>query len=490
MVAVTPRLFACATLAALVSAGLGVAARERLLAAVFRDVVLAPGSPVRGLRIAGRTLAPGESSRDLLVRQARAIESERVRLAVPGGGRALDTTLGALGVRVDVEDVAARAAAVGHHGSLAVRITERLHAARGEIDVPLEVTLDRERAIPPLVALKEETDERPVPARYDFDSKKIVPHRAGAALDLDATLATLRSVALASGATVAAGRDPRTVEASRAPVLPPITAESLRLFDPRETISRYETSFAWLGKEAPRAHNIATAAAHLDGAILGPSEVVSFNALVGPRTTDNGFERAFQIYKGEMIEGVGGGTCQVSSTLHAAALYGGLEIVERAPHSRPLGYVPLGLDSTVVYPEVDLKVRNPWPFPVAIHTHVEHGTIRVELVGERRVAPVTLARETLHVEPFTRKVEVHPELRAGRYLLKQKGIRGYDIRIMRRTTAPDGTSRVETRRDRYPETPELYWVAPGLDAAHALPPIAEGGVLRDEAAAEGSSPGI
>ncbi len=68
---------------------------------------------------------------------------------------------------------------------------------------------------------------------------------------------------------------------------------------------------------------------------------------------DNGFAKAFEIFKGEYTEGIGGGTCQVASTFHAIAFFGGLEIVQRLPHSRPSAYIPAGLDATVVYPTVD-----------------------------------------------------------------------------------------------------------------------------------------
>jgi vancomycin resistance protein YoaR len=462
------RLVASAALAGSVAVSLGSPSRERTLLSIVRDAALA-STPAAGVEIAGRPVTTGEARR-VVDRLAARVETARVRVVPVGLGRGADTTLGALGVHVDVEPMVRRANEIGNRGSFAVRLGERLAAARGAIDVPLALTFDVSRAISLLVALKESTDERAVPARYDFAEHAVVPEREGSELDVDEGLASLRR---AAARAVSDGASSLTVEIPRERREPSATAERLGHFDPRDVVATFETTYPWLGKEAPRAHNIAEAAAHLDGTVLLPHEIVSFNDVVGPRTTDNGFARAFQIYKGEMIEGVGGGTCQVSSTLHAAALYAGLRIVERAPHSRPLGYVPLGLDSTVVYPEVDLKLENPWPFPIAVHAAADRGTIRVELLGERRPATVRLVRETLHVEPYTRRVEVHPELRAGRYLLKQKGIRGYDIRVIRRVTTTDGVSREERTTDRYPETPELYWVAPGIDPDALLPPLAD-----------------
>jgi vancomycin resistance protein YoaR len=445
----------------------GVGARHADLVTIVRDAVLTPNGPVRGLRVAGRLLASGENEALAAERCARVVENTRVRLIPAGSAHSIDTTLRALGVHVDVEAIVRRASAVGRRGPLAVRIAERVAAARGDIDVPFDVIIDTDAAESVLLALKEDTDARPTAARYDFTTRRVVPHRTGSALDVDRALTSIRAAAATCNDVTSS---PQIVELPRTAVLPTVTEHAVSELRPSATIAEYATGFGWLGKEAPRARNIEVAAARLDGVVLVPNEVVSFNAIVGPRTVENGFQHAFQIYKGEMIEGVGGGTCQVSSTLHAAAVYAGLDIVERAPHSRPLGYVPLGLDS------VDLKIRNPWAFPIVIHTHTGPGSIVVQLLGERRPALVVLSRETLRVEPFTRKVEVHPELPSGRYLKKQKGISGYDVRITRRTTTPDGESHVIVSIDRYPATPELFWIAPGLDREHTLPPLPDGAV--------------
>jgi hypothetical protein len=126
-------------------------------------------------------------------------------------------------------------------------------------------------------------------------------------------------------------------------------------------IASYETRFSSSGN---RAKNIGRA---LVGSVeLAPGQTFSFNEFVGPRTSANGFLTAPVIFKGEMATGEGGGVCQVSTTLFAASRYAGLEIVERSPHSRPSSYVPPGMDSTVVWPGTDLKVRNPYPSAVRI----------------------------------------------------------------------------------------------------------------------------
>src|SRR5262249_28583373 len=137
-----------------------------------------------------------------------------------------------------------------------------------------------------------------------------------------------------------------------------VTSADLVKVDVDKVLSSYETIFATFGVGVGRSANIQNAASKIDGTIVPPGQTFSFNDLVGPRTLENGFAVAPEIMGDEMTTGVGGGTCQVSSTLHVAALYGALEIVERQSHSRPSAYTQMGLDATVSYPTVDLKVRN------------------------------------------------------------------------------------------------------------------------------------
>jgi vancomycin resistance protein YoaR len=203
-----------------------------------------------------------------------------------------------------------------------------------------------------------------------------------------------------------------------------------------------------------------------------PDEMMSFNAEVGPRSTENGFTTAPEIYKGEMREGIGGGTCQAASTLHAAAYLGGFEVVDRINHSRPSGYIPMGLDATVVYPHVDLKIRNPYAFPVVLHATADKGTLTMEIRGNGSTDAVEWTTATIGVSPYKRKIEERADLTEGKTVVKQKGIRGYRIRKTRILRPLRGEARVEEKTDVYPPTFEIFMVSPGTDPA-TLPPLPE-----------------
>jgi hypothetical protein len=258
-----------------------------------------------------------------------------------------------------------------------------------------------------------------------------------------------------------------------------VTAAKLRQLDIGTVVSSFETHFGRGGDQAPRATNIENAAKKLDGLVMEPGQLVSFNAVVGERSEANGFKMAWEIFKGEMRPGVGGGTCQVASTFHAAAFFGGMDVLERLPHSRPSAYIPMGLDSTVVWPSTDLKMRNPFPFPLVVHTLVTGNTLRVELLGKEKPLSVAFSRDTVAVLPFERRVDEEPYVKPGKAIKKQGGIRGYRIRRIRTLTTLTaagggeiGSARTEETFDFYPPTLEIYVVAPGADP-NELPDMPE-----------------
>jgi len=419
-----------------------------------------------GTRLAGEALAIGADPDALLGERASQLSSRSVEVTVEGVPDARRTfTMEELGVVLNVARTASLLHAVGHLGSHAARFAESRRAARGEIDVPIIVNVDDETARAALMPLKEDTDELPVPARLDIIRGGVVPEVPGHFVDLDGAIEQLRAAAIS-------GRG--AIELGRVPFEPRISSEFLMGVDSHELLARFQTSFSRNGEQELRAHNIETAAARLDGVVLLPHELFSFNALVGPRTVENGFSKGWEIFKGEMVEGIGGGTCQAASTLHAAAFLAGLDIIERLPHSRPSAYITMGLDATVVYPVVDLKIRNPYDFPLVIHSYVEGSAVVFELRGRERPARVTFGREVLATRPYTRKVEEKPGLRADRIVRKQHGIRGYKIRRTRTIAYEDGSARRESNVDVYWPTIELYQVAPGTDPDGKLPPPGDG----------------
>ncbi len=338
-------------------------------------------------------------------------------------------------------------------------------AYEGHVDIPLPLELDVARATERLSAVKRTEDSEPVAARLDLERHEVTPERPGRSLDVRAAVAALET-AFQTAAPPSELKFPVNLSSAPRALFP-------KELDISTVLGEFETSFSRHGDQVRRGKNIDNAAKRLDGIVIAPGETFSFNGAVGDRSVENGFEKSWEIFKGEMVEGIGGGTCQVASTFHAASFFAGLEVLERLPHSRPSAYIPMGLDATVVYPDVDLKIRNPHPFAIVLHTKTTASKLRVEVLGKARVARIGFSREVTETLPYARKVEEDPTLTGKRVLVKQHGIQGYKVRRYRTFVFPDGTRKRQEWKDTYPPTTELYRVPVGFDVAR-LPSLPSG----------------
>lgn len=428
-----------------------------------------------GTRVDGGEVPEGLAPEVWVRKRAAALLERPVAWRVAGEQREV-TTLHQLGVRVDAEATLRRAMNVGRQGSLGYRIDESWRARGGLVSVPLAWTIDVSPTVERVARLKEDVDRPGVPAAYDFENKSVKPHRDGRYLDAYATADALDRL-------VRAGGD--GLEVSVVDVPPVVTGSFLERLDISQRVGNFETRFGYLGGQANRAHNIATAAGKLDGVVMLPGQIVSFNQVVGHRTLENGFRKGWEIFKGEMVEGVGGGTCQVASTLHAAAYLSGLEVIERSPHSRPIGYVEIGLDAAVVDGLVDLKLRNPFDFPIVLHSRVDKGVLVFEILGEQRPVRVSFRGDVVGTQRYRRQIREASWLPEGRVIRKQRGISGYTVRRVRVIRDRDGRQREEVTRDYYPPTLEIYLVPPGTDPDKDLPPMPSEERGAEDAACEG-----
>jgi vancomycin resistance protein YoaR len=128
-----------------------------------------------------------------------------------------------------------------------------------------------------------------------------------------------------------------------------------------------------------RTLNLQIATDTINGIILAPGEVFSFNEIIGKTTRDKGYKPAKIFVKGKEKQGLGGGICQLSSTLYNAAEYAGLEIIERHAHSKPVHYVEKGRDAATAYGSVDLKFKNTLHRNLLITAQMKDGELIVEL---------------------------------------------------------------------------------------------------------------
>jgi len=207
-----------------------------------------------------------------------------------------------------------------------------------------------------------------------------------------------------------------------------IAALTLLSFDERERcIAAWASPLE--GRTRAQRHNAALSLERLNGAIVQPGEVFSFNQRVGSYSADEGYRPAPVSYNGQLVTAWGGGVCQCSTTVYNAALLAGMEILERHPHRFAPSYAPPGRDAAVAYDAFDLKFRNPLDVPVRIHGSVERGQIVVRFYAVGGQAPeVRVWQDVRRVIPPGR-LEMGD---GGRYRrLRTQGAPGFDVVVFR-----------------------------------------------------------
>ena len=192
-------------------------------------------------------------------------------------------------------------------------------------------------------------------------------------------------------------------------------------------LSKYDTRYDASNKD--RENNLELASNKINQAVILPGETFSYNKVVGPRTEDNGFKEAAVYQNGEVVNGLGGGICQISSTLYNAVLMANLEIVERKNHQFVTSYVPIGRDATVAYGLIDFKFKNTREYPIKISAKVVSGVVSISIEGISQKNEYTelfsyniikrLPYETQYKEDYT--------LEKGKEYVKQTGAEGQII---------------------------------------------------------------
>ncbi|MFQ3612023.1 MAG: VanW family protein [Fimbriimonadales bacterium] len=253
------------------------------------------------------------------------------------------------------------------------------------------------------------------------------------------------------------------------PIPPRLTQESLRAIT--GVMASYTSRFP--GYEVARNHNIRLAAQALDGRVLMPGERLSYNEAVGARTLKEGFKLAPVIINGEKRLGVGGGICQVSSTLYNAVLLGEVKVVRRVNHSIPVTYVPLGRDATVTDGGLDFVIENNYDHPIALSVELGRSTLTIRILGQSRAGRrVVLSTERTTLRSPTVKEVPDPNLPEGTRKVRQKGTAGVRV-VLWRTVYQDG---VLVKRERvatsvYRAQPQI--VAVGTRKVRAPVPVVE-----------------
>ena len=184
--------------------------------------------------------------------------------------------------------------------------------------------------------------------------------------------------------------------------------------------TRYDES------DVDRTTNLKLACQKLNGKVILAGETFSYNQTLGPRTAAAGYKNGKIYSGGEVVDGIGGGICQISSTLYNSVLMANLEVVERRNHQFVTSYLPAGRDATVVYGATDFKFKNTRQYPVRLVASAQNGIATVSVYGikEENEYTFSFTTKTIASIPFTTQYIEDSTLAAGTETVKQKGVNG------------------------------------------------------------------
>jgi vancomycin resistance protein YoaR len=274
-------------------------------------------------------------------------------------------------------------------------------------------------------------DHPPIDARFvvlPSDRIAIRPAQPGRRLDVDA----------ARRAILAAALSPTDRAASLVAELdrPDRSTREARAMRITGRVGGYTTYY---GGEPNRVHNVQLVARLIDGTLIAPSTTFSFNVTTGERSPDRGFREAPVIINGELQNGIGGGVCQVSTTVFNAAYEAGLPIETRTNHALYISHYPQGRDATVNYPDIDLKFRNDTGGWLLLRTFVGASALTVNLYGtpqNRRVESETAPLEV--IDPPGVKRVPDPDLWVGTEIVDASGEPSRKTSVVRRVYSANG----------------------------------------------------
>jgi len=209
----------------------------------------------------------------------------------------------------------------------------------------------------------------------------------------------------------------------------PIKEEPKRITDEvlnqiTDVVSEFSTNFS--ADNRPRSNNIRLASGKLNGIVIMPGEKMGFNETVGERTLKGGYKVAGVYVNGKHDTGIGGGICQVSTTLYNASLFANLKVLERSNHSMPVPYVPLGRDATVNYGAQNLVIENSTTTPIVVASQYQPGKLTFRILGKKEEGlEVKIFQGRVRSSGASTRREFDPRLAPGTTKVQHNGDNRY-----------------------------------------------------------------
>ncbi len=282
--------------------------------------------------------------------------------------------LGTIKYKLDFNATLDYAYSIGRKGGIIQRLKTINTLNNKPINLILSAKYDKNQLVEKLETIKKDIDFLGISSTYNYNYGKInyTSDVIGRKLDIDSNIKLIETRLL--------NRNFEDIHLIVQPVMPSISIEDVKELE--HVLASYTTNFNI--NNYSRAYNIKLACQKINNYLLLPGEEFSMDLVLGPRTTAHGFMEAPIIMKNTVVQGTGGGVCQVASTLYNAVLLSMLQVTSRINHSITLNYVPPGQDATISEGYIDFKFKNNRDYTVCIVAEVDKGNLTIKIIGRKR----------------------------------------------------------------------------------------------------------
>lgn len=332
-----------------------------------------PGVSVENIDLSGKTLS--EAKNLLLEKYEKAILQKKININVSDKKYSIDYKK--LNAKYNIEQVAVQTEKYGKD----LNAYQKFKLIRNPINkqFKLKFTYDPKYIDDVMRQIEKDNNKSPIDAKINkisTDNFTIIPEVKGMKVSIDELKKDI--ISKISGEP----NGDTEVKASVKDVQADVTADMLKNINAK--ISTYSSNFA--DSIEGRCYNISLAASKINGKLLKPNEVFSFNDVIGEVSEAKGFKTATIIKENKVQEGIGGGICQVSTTLYNAILKANINSIERTHHVFPAAYVPPGMDATVNYPDVNFKFKNTLKYPIYIEGYTQDKNVIFNIYSNSSLA--------------------------------------------------------------------------------------------------------
>ena len=377
-----------------------------------------PGTRIENVNVSGKTLEEAKK----LLKQQYVDKLPSRKLVVKAEGKSYPFEFSKLNVKYNLDKALDEAFNYGK--DLNIFSQYKIIVYPDDKCISTGFSYDKEVVKKFIDGIAKDVNKNPINAAVSSTAGKVslVKHRDGKKLDSDKLQKYINNSLKGD-----ASKDVE-VQAPIEQVKPKVTTDKISSIN--TLISTFHTEYGGISSPQ-RANNIEICAKSINGTVLMPGETFSFNQVVGERTDKRGYQSAPVIVGNQVDSGLGGGICQVSSTLYNTILLGNINSTERMHHTLPSSYVPLGMDATADWGNIDYKFKNTFSYPIYIEGIADGSSIIFNLYSNSQLKKRTyyIWNEVYATINVNMKTEDDPNLPEGKQEIVQNPYTGYKVRV-------------------------------------------------------------